>query len=188
MYLEKINPIELVFEEGFTNLDDFNFIKSKKSIPSWNFELETNYKLLFETNSLFGFDIDDLEDGICAAGALLSYVKDTQNVSIKHITSISKDDSSSYVILDRTSQKNLELLSNLQGNIKGSLLSVINQASTVMGQRLVRELIVTPLRDNSKVNHRLDIVEQLINSDPESYAYLLDAIGDIQRVVAAGAF
>ncbi|WP_406021512.1 DNA mismatch repair protein MutS [Succinivibrio sp.] len=187
LYLEKINPIELVFEEGFTDLDDFNFIKSKKTLPSWNFELETNYKLLckqFETNSLFGFDIDNLEDGICAAGALLSYVKDTQNVSIKHITSISKDDNSSYVILDRTSQKNLELISNLQGNIKGSLLSVINQASTVMGQRLVRELIVTPLRDNTKVNKRLDIVEQLINCDPESYAYLLDAIGDIQRVVA----
>lgn len=44
----------------------------------------------FGTNSLFGFDIENLEDGICAAGALLAYVKNTQNVPLEHIKSISE--------------------------------------------------------------------------------------------------
>ncbi len=62
-------------------IDLFQEIHSRKALAPWNFKLETCYKLLcsqFGTNSLFGFDIENLEDGICAAGALLAYVKNTQ--------------------------------------------------------------------------------------------------------------
>lgn len=187
LYLEKVGPIEIVYEENFKEIDVFEDINSRKALPSWNFDLQTCYKLLcsqFATNSLIGFDIEDLSEGIIAAGALLAYVKLTQNVSIEHIKSIRRDDNSAFVLLDKCAQRNLELLQNLKGEKYGSLLSVLDLASTPMGQRLVRRMIVEPLRNNNAINERLDIVEALLKADKESFKYLLDSIGDIQRIVA----
>lgn len=187
LYLEKVSPIEIVYEENFKEIDVFEEINSRKALPSWNFDLQTCYKLLcsqFATNSLIGFDIEDLSEGIIASGALLSYVKLTQNVSIEHIKSIRRDDNSAFVLLDRCAQRNLELLQNLKGEKYGSLLSVLDLASTPMGQRLVRRMIVEPLRNNNVIEQRLDIVEALQNADKDLFKYLLDSIGDIERIVA----
>lgn len=187
LYLEKVSPIEVIYDEALKDLDFLESISAKKSVPSWNFELQSCYKALckqFNTNSLFGFDIENLEDGICASGALLNYVSTTQNVPLEHIKSISRDDNSSYVILDRTSQRNLELLSNLKGEKEGSLLSVVENACTPMGQRLTRSLLVQPLRNNNEVNFRLDVLEALRNLNLDGLRDILDRIGDIQRITA----
>lgn len=187
LYVEKVSPIELVYEENFKEISAFAEISSKKALAPWNFELQTCYKLLcsqFGTNSLFGFDIENLEEGICAAGALLSYVKTTQNVPLEHIKSISRDDNSSIVLLDNCAQRNLELLCNLKGEKQGSLLSVLDRAKTPMGQRLTRHLIVEPLRNDNEVNFRLDIVEALTKIDSDNLNSVLDGIGDIERIVA----
>lgn len=187
LYIEKISPIEIVYEENFKEIDLFEEIHSRKALAPWNFKFETGYKLLcsqFGTNSLFGFDIENLEDGICAAGALLAYVKNTQNVPLEHIKSISRDDNSEFVLLDHCAQRNLEILSNLKGEKQGSLLSVLDNALTPMGQRLTRRLLVEPLRNNDLINQRLDIVEALCNSDNEILSQSLERIGDIERIVA----
>ena len=187
LYVEKVSPIELVYEENFKEISAFAEISSKKALAPWNFELQTCYKLLcsqFGTNSLFGFDIENLEEGICAAGALLSYVKTTQNVPLEHIKSISRDDNSSIVLLDNCAQRNLELLCNLKGEKQGSLLSVLDRAKTPMGQRLTRHLIVESLRNDNEVNFRLDIVEALTKIDSDNLNSVLDGIGDIERIVA----
>ena len=187
LYIEKISPIEIVYEENFKEIDLFQEIHSRKALAPWNFKFETCYKLLcsqFGTNSLFGFDIENLEDGICAAGALLAYVKNTQNVPLEHIKSISRDDNSEFVLLDHCAQRNLEILSNLKGEKQGSLLSVLDNALTPMGQRLTRRMLVEPLRNNDLINQRLDIVEALCNSDNEILSQSLERIGDIERIVA----
>ena len=187
LYIEKISPIEIVYEENFKEIDLFQEIHSRKALAPWNFKLETCYKLLcsqFGTNSLFGFDIENLEDGISAAGALLAYVKNTQNVPLEHIKSISRDDNSEFVLLDHCAQRNLEILSNLKGEKQGSLLSVLDNALTPMGQRLTRRMLVEPLRNNDLINQRLDIVEALCNSDNEILSQSLERIGDIERIVA----
>lgn len=187
LYIEKISPIEIVYEENFKEIDLFQEIHSRKALAPWYFKLETCYKLLcsqFGTNSLFGFDIENLEDGICAAGALLAYVKNTQNVPLEHIKSISRDDNSEFVLLDHCAQRNLEILSNLKGEKQGSLLSVLDNALTPMGQRLTRRMLVEPLRNNETVNQRLDIVEALCSSDNEILSQTLERIGDIERIVA----
>lgn len=187
LYIEKISPIEIVYEENFKEIDLFEEIHSRKALAPWNFKFETCYKLLcsqFGTNSLFGFDIENLEDGICAAGALLAYVKNTQNVPLEHIKSISRDDNSEFVLLDHCAQRNLEILSNLKGEKQGSLLSILDNALTPMGQRLTRRMLVEPLRNNDLINQRLDIVEALCNSDNEILSQSLERIGDIERIVA----
>ncbi len=187
LYLDKTEPTELVYPENFKELKELNFTGSTKALAPWNFELENAYRLLcsqFETSSLFGFDIENLDDGISAAGALLTYVKQTQNVQIEHIRSISRDDNSENVIIDRCALRNLELLSNLNGDKQGSLLQIIDRTTTPMGQRLLRKILVEPSRNNHKINKRLDIVEALLKSNYSEIRHHLDDIGDIERIIA----
>ena len=88
------------------------------------------------------------------------------------------------MLLDHCAQRNLEILSNLKGEKQGSLLSVLDNALTPMGQRLTRRMLVEPLRNNDLINQRLDIVEALCNSDNEILSQSLERIGDIERIVA----
>lgn len=80
--------------------------------------------------------------------------------------------------------KKLGDLVKLKGRKQGSLLSVLDNALTPMGQRLTRRMLVEPLRNNETVNQRLDIVEALCNSDNEILSQTLERIGDIERIVA----
>ena len=187
LYLDKINPIEIVYPESLKNFYLLENIPSKKAIANWNFDYQTCYKLLckqFKTNSLHGFGIEDLQDGICAAGALLSYVNSTQKVPLEHIRQIVKDDNSQFVIIDSIARRNLELLVNLKGDRYGSLQSVIDFAKTPMGQRLIANMIVQPLRDNQEVNARLDMVEALVKFGGHNVTAILEQICDLQRICA----
>lgn len=187
LYLDKIAPAEIVFPEDFKHQEIFASIKSRKALPGWNFELQSCYRLLcqqFQTQTLFGFDIENIEDGICAAGALLSYVKSTQNCNLEHIRSIGRDDNDSQIILDSTAQRNLELTENLRGEYFGSLLSVIDKTATAMGSRRLRRMILEPLRDDAAVNARLDVVEALLRVQRADLFELLDGIGDLERITA----
>lgn len=187
LYLEKINPVEIVYSEDFPHKESFAFCKSTKEIPAWSFELQNCYRLLckqFHTQTLFGFGIENIEEGISAAGALLSYVSSTQSGSIEHIRSISHDDQSMQLLLDQTAQRNLELTSNLRGEFKGSLLSVLDKTATAMGSRMLRRMLLEPLRDNTAVNKRLDVVEALLQCDCSDLFSMLDQIGDLERISA----
>ncbi len=187
LYLDKINPAEIVYCEDFEHKEWFSFCKSTKEIPAWSFELKSCYRLLckqFHTQTLFGFGIENIEEGISAAGALLSYVSSTQTGSIEHIRSISHDDSSLQMLLDQTAQRNLELTANLRGEYRGSLLSVLDKTATAMGSRKLRRMLLEPLRDNQAVNERLDIVEALLQSDESELFSFLDQIGDLERITA----
>ena len=187
LYIQKIYPAELIYPEQFKELSAFSKIISQKSLPNWNFDKESCYRLLckqFATDSLIGFDIENLDEGICAAGALLSYVKSTQNVPLYHIRSIKRDDASHSVILDATAIRNLELLTNLSGNSQGSLLKALDHTITPMGERLLKATIVSPLRDNQKINARLNLVEALVDYNCELLDEKLAEIGDIERITA----
>lgn len=189
LFLDRIAPVEIVYEEELKGeaLDIVNAIPSHKALPKWSFALKDCYRLLcnqFHTQSLFGFDIENLEDGICAAGALLSYVRDTQNVPLPHIRAISRQDSQKEVILDKTAQRNLELITNLRGEYQGSLLSVLDRTSTAMGSRHLRATLVSPQRDNNEVCRRLDLVEALTKEDLSAFTSVLTGIGDLERITA----
>lgn len=193
LLLEKCSPAEIVYPENYKpeKEGDENFLFADfpcvKRLAPWYFEARTCYENLckqFATNSLIGFDIEDLEEGIRAAGALLSYVKDTQNVSLRHIKRISREERSGYVILDRCAQRNLELISNLRGQKRGTLFSILDKTKTAMGSRLLSQYLVEPLRDNNAVNERLDIVQALIElNEPEKLDAELAECGDVERAV-----
>lgn len=188
LLIDKSAPVEIVIPEGFKKEDLLSDIPCRRTTAPWNFELTSCYRLLckqFGVSSLLGFDIEDMEEAVCAAGALLAYVKTTQNTPLEHILSISREDYGQSVILDKTAQRNLELLTNLRGERQGSLLSVLDQTKTPMGSRLLRSFIVEPLRSNALVQERLNVVEALLHADlGEDLNELFAGIGDAERAIA----
>lgn len=188
MLLSKTNPAELLYPERFQYYKDIQSIICRKALPLWDFNYESAYARLceqFKVKSLNSFGIADLKCAISAAGALLSYVKSTQNVDLEHVTNIINDNISNVVMLDFNAQKNLELIESLSGNEKSSLLGVLDETQTPMGTRLLRNMIINPLRNNSQINSRLDLVEALYHSPKsDDLANVLNAMGDLERIVA----
>ena len=188
MFIAKTSPAELLYPEHFTHYQDLAEVLCRKALPLWDFDFKNAQALLceqFKTKSLTGFDLDKLHAGVCAAGALLKYVKDMQKVDIEHITGITHDRSSDIVLLDKNAQRNLELSKNLSGNDEGTLLSVLDDTRTAMGSRLLRHMMTNPLRDNQQINERLDLVEAFMQCPTaDELGMELASIGDIERIVA----
>lgn len=186
--IKMIEPAELLYPERFAHSEELEFVTCRKALPSWDYDLGGANDLLckqFNTKSLNGFGLGQEPDAVCAAGALLKYVKSTQNVDIAHITSISNSSLSNTVKLDRNAQRNLELITSISGNNSGTLVSVLDSTKTPMGSRLIRNMITNPLRNIFEVERRLDFVEAMQYAPKtEELGELLSSMGDIERIVA----
>lgn len=188
LLIDKCAPAELLYPERFESYDQLKTVLCRKALPLWDFDHDTAVRTLcsqFKTRALKGFGIENKHTAICAAGALLNYVKTTQNVTIEHITSIVTDETTSTVLLDHTAQRNLELIENLSGNSTGSLMAVLDDTRTPMGTRLLRNMIINPLRNNAEVNRRLDLLEALQSCPSgDELSEVFASMGDLERIVA----
>ena len=106
-------------------------------LPKDAFHLEAAREQLkekFATRSLEGFGIERMPACISAAGAVMSYVRDTQMQDTQHIYKITPYDLNDFMVIDDRSCKNLELLSNIQTqDKKGTLIHVLDKTVTAMG-------------------------------------------------------
>lgn len=157
-------------------------------IEEWFFDKETaqdKLKKHFNVNSLKGFGIENMNCGICAAGGALNYLEITKHDMISHITSISRIDESNYVLLDKFTLRNLELLSSPYEEGK-SLADIIDYTTTPMGSRTLRRWICMPLKAPEKINERLEIVETFTKQEKErlEIELLLKSIGDLERLAS----
>ena len=157
-------------------------------LDDWVFtEQSAREKVLkhFGVKNLKGFGVDYLKNGITAAGAILQYLEITQHTDIAHITAISRIEEERYVRLDKFTIRSLELVNTMQEE-GASLLSVIDKTVTPMGGRLLRRWLLFPLKDERKINERLDVVDYFFR-EPD-YRELLDEqmnrVGDIERIVS----
>ncbi len=139
----------------------------------------------FQTHSLKGFGVDTLSNGLVAAGAILHYLKDTEHPNLQHITSMQRVDKGDFLWMDRFTIRNLELLGS-PGADSHSLLKVLDQTVSPMGARLLRRWIVFPLKDASRINERLDLVEHLISTVDlrNQLRHHIRQCGDIERLVS----
>jgi len=121
----------------------------------------------FKTRSLEGFGCDHLCAGICAAGAIIHYVKETQFHDTDHVSTLCPYVLNSYLIIDDRSCRNLELLKNIQTmDKKGTLLSILDKTSTAMGSRTLKTWIRYPLKDKKQITLRLTAVEEAVAKTP----------------------
>ena len=157
-------------------------------MDDWVFtEQSARQKLLkhFGTKTLKGFGVDHLHSGVVAAGAIMQYLEITQHTNISHITSLSRIEEEKYVRLDKFTIRSLELLAPMQEDGAG-LLNVIDRTVTPMGGRMLRSWVVFPLKDESPIKQRLDIVEHFFR-EPEVRDAIdeqLHRIGDLERIVS----
>lgn len=184
--LHRIAPAEVVLVEGQPLQVDF--VASISPVPDWHFETSgARQQLLnhFKVDSLSGFDVDDMPEAVCAAGALLRYVSHTQSQALAHVQQLSADRASQYVLLDPVTRRNLEITETLRGEESPTLFSTLDHCKTPMGSRLLRRWLHHPLRDNAPVAARQDAIAMLLaGGDPRSLQTALAPLPDVERIAA----
>ena len=157
-------------------------------LDDWAFsETSARTKVLkhFDVQNLKGFGVDHLHTAPTAAGAILTYLEQTQHHHIEHITRITRIEEQRYVRLDKFTIRNLELISTNHGD-GTSLLSVLDRTLSPMGARLMRRWMLFPLRSVQDIERRLDSVEHFFR-EPEFRELCemeLGKVGDLERIVS----
>ena len=193
-YVDKLfqnfKPSELVIQKGKTNAFKEQFGEKILLTPleDWVFTYDFANELLlkhFQTTSLKGFGVDNLTQGIIAAGAALQYLYETQNHKIQHINKITRIEEEHYVWLDRFTIRNLELVSSPNENAV-TLLQVLDQTQTPMGSRTLRKWMLMPLKEKVLIDERLSLVEYFINQEElaDELGSTLKRVGDLERMVS----
>jgi len=188
--LNNFQPKEVLFEKGKKDLflDYFGPKFYTFKLDDWIFTQEAaNDRLLkqFETNSLKGFGVQNLNFGIIAAGAILYYLDITQHEQLGHITSLARIEENRYVWLDKFTIKNLELFHSPYEGAR-TLIDVMDKTISPMGGRLLKRWISLPLKDIQPVNERLDVVQYFVENIPikDEIAGLIRQIGDLERLIS----
>jgi len=154
----------------------------------WYFDYTESYKMLlryFKVSSLDGYGCSGMNAAISAAGALISYLEDSQKIlSFKKISVLNQ---TSFMFLDSATKRNLELIHNLKDNsTEGSLLWVLDETLTPMGGRFMRNAITKPLLSSAEIIKRQDAVEAIIEDYElmEELRTTLRRIQDIERLTS----
>ncbi len=158
-------------------------------LEDWRFEHQACVDFLlghFKLQSLDGFGLRGMTAATNAAGALLAYIKDVLCLNIEHIEAIQPYSTQGFMVLDRMTQKNLELTESLQdGSRKNTLLAVLDRTKTPMGARLLRKWLKQPLLDSSAIIERQDAIQELLTNEwqREKISGLLETVRDVERLI-----
>lgn len=188
--LSSFQPKEVLYPKGMENTftECFGNKYYKYPVEPWFFETEAatdRLKKHFEVTSLKGFGVEKLPAGVAACGAVLYYLEMTKHEQVGHITGLARIDESGYVLLDRFTLRNLEILHTPhEGGC--SLADVLDRTITPMGSRTLRRWLCMPLRSPEAIEERLEIVDTLMQREEERMELegLLRTIGDLERLAS----
>ncbi len=195
--ISRIGPAECISSESLRHRSDdfFQAVEDAAgcmmtTVPEWTFELETAIDVLtdhFETTLLDGFGINEPGEGVRAAGALIEYLKETQKGKLDHIKRLTPHDRSGTMVLDKISQRSLELTETIRtGEEKGSLIHILDRTDTAMGGRLIRRWLLAPLTNPEEIKQRQGAVESLKNNYQmrNEIREQLKEVYDIERITS----
>ena len=168
--------------------NDFRQI-SRTIQEDWTFDSDYARRLLlehFQVSTLEGFGINGQGAAVSAGGSLLHYVRQTQKAPLDHITEVRLLEARDHLKIDGTSVRNLELVRELNGGRRWTLLSTLDFTRTAMGARLLRHRILRPSLDLEQIRARQDAVAELQSSllRMERLGKLLDSIQDLERLLS----
>ena len=188
--LQNFNPSEVLVQKQ--NKQEFlEFFENRYYtfyLDDWVFQPEYANETLqnhFEVKSLKGFGIQDLKNGIVAAGAVLYYLSETQHNQLKHIQNIQRIAEDNYIWMDRFTVRNLELYTPNSINAV-TLLDVIDKSISPMGGRLLKRWLALPLKNLDEIKKRHQLVKFFIDSDDfsQTVSYQLKQISDLERLIS----
>jgi DNA mismatch repair protein MutS len=184
--LIRLKPAEILHPEG---LDINSTTGHLTSWPAWRFETGRCQEALlrkFEAGSLEGFGLRGRSLAVQAAGAILQYLQETQSSAVHLLTSIKSYSLNEFMTLDAATRRNLEITETLRdpGEVKGSLLGVLDHSITPMGKRLIRQWVSKPLLEVNQIRTRQAGVEAfyqdaLLRGELRN---ALKPIGDLERM------
>ena len=188
--LQNFSPSEILIQKNNKNHfkdvfgEDFNVFYLEDWIYQEDYALET-LTHHFQTNSLKGFGVEELFDGIIASGAVLYYLSETQHNKLQHITNIQRIAEDAYVWMDRFTIRNLELYHSYNPNAV-TLLDVIDKTLSPMGGRLLKRWLALPLKEASKIRTRHEVVTYLKENQEilQKIQYQIKQISDLERLIS----
>lgn len=188
--LQSFRPSEVLFQKQKKKQFEEAFGTSffTYMLEDWVFTSEFGEETLlkhFETNSLKGFGVHEMEEGIVASGAALHYLADTRHDKLKHISALSRIEEERYVWLDRFTIRNLELMYSPHEGAT-TLMDVMDETISPMGGRMLRRWIALPLKDVKPIQERLSAVEYLLKQQAlaDELKQHISQIGDLERLIS----
>ena len=194
--LARLQAAEILLPEGKSLPDGFQSAQPARGttsanitrLNSWQFAADAGAKLLteyFGCQDLHGFGLDgkEHEAAVGTAGALLNYIRLTQNLMPQHLDGISLETDSQYIGMDAATRRNLEITQTLSGKKSPTLFSILDGCATHMGSRLLALWLHHPLRSRAHIRARQEAVAAL-GSQYETLQGRLKNIADIERIAA----
>ncbi|MFI2741124.1 DNA mismatch repair protein MutS [Zhouia sp. PK063] len=188
--LQNFNPSEVLvskkhkntFHEAFGKQLHTFFIEDWILQEDYAFETLTNH---FKTNSLKGFGIDHLAEGIIASGAVLHYLSETQHNKLQHISGINRIAEDEYVWMDRFTIRNLELYHAKDAQAV-TLIDVIDKTISPMGGRLLKRWLSLPLKNIDRIKQRHEVVQFLVEEQNvlQKIQHQIKQISDMERLIS----
>ena len=185
----RIAPKEILIPEG----EKYGISELTTSLSEYfhyAFDRENALSMLkehFGVADISIYGVSGMKTGICAAGALMRYLHETQKNMLMHIRKMTADNDRSYMILDQATKRNLELTYSMRDHKKrGSLLWLLDKTKTSMGSRLMRNWIEQPLNNIRAINRRHAAVAEL-NGDYQLRYELREALEnvfDVERLLS----
>ena len=158
------------------------------SLDEWAFVYDAAVEKLkrqLRVDSLKGFAVDTMPLGICAAGALMVYLEQTQHVGLRNISTLGRIDEAKVVWMDPFTLRNLEVFQAASGREGVSLVQTVDRCSSPMGARMLRGWLAMPILDRKELNQRYDIVQFFVDR-PETLQQVqeeLGKLGDLDRIL-----
>lgn len=155
----------------------------------WVFQIDYAVESLhkhFNVNSLKGFGVEHLSEGVIAAGAALHYLGETQHHKLQHITRISRIAADDYVWMDRFTIRNLELYNSASGVKAITLIDIIDKTTSAMGGRLLKRWLALPLKRLDEIERRHEVVS-FLSDDGVMFDKMqshIKKIGDLERLIS----
>ena len=186
--IENFEPKEILiskadkklFENKNINEDYFFFV------DNWMINFDTSLKKIynhFDVKTLKGFGISDNSLGVISASMILHYLEDSHKKRLVHIKKINPINNKSFLLMDRFTISNLELVNSKFPGGK-SVLDIIDKTSTPMGSRLLRRWLCFPSVDLSEIKFRHDIVEEFSKLSTTNLIEKYNSIIDIERIIS----
>jgi DNA mismatch repair protein MutS len=188
--LQNFSPSEVLVSKQKRSLfselfgDEFHSFYLEDWVYQDDYANETLQKH-FDTNSLKGFGIAELSEGIISSGAVLHYLAETQHHKLEHITGIQRIAEDAYVWMDKFTIRNLELYHSTNMNAV-TLLQVIDKTISPMGGRLLKRWLALPLKNVETIKGRHEVVQYLLDHDEtqQKIQSHIRHIGDIERLIS----
>jgi DNA mismatch repair protein MutS len=185
--LSRLQPSELILPADCPGSEELPYHKT--TLPPWRFETGRSSEALkkqLQTSTLDGFGLRGLNTAVQAAGALVQYLQDTQPAALNLLTALHTYQLDACMLLDASTRRNLELTETIRnGEVAGSLLSILDGTITPMGHRLIRQWVSKPLLDINAIETRQDSLQWFIQNGltRREFKENLHSISDLERLV-----